>query len=165
MIWLFAAIAPAATGAQAAGIASPVAVLALVPMTVDQYSVAPTAAELAALTGQIRSGVASPAFDLMVLPQSRIPDLACAEIACARRVGRQLGARTVVFGTVVRFIGIRWNAQVSAIEVSTGRVVDKLTYGVLGDHDALRNSVREVGVCLGRSISGEKRCKPNVPAI
>jgi hypothetical protein len=162
---LFAAIAIASTGiSQAATPPSPVAVLTLVPEKADQYAVAPTASEIAGLTAQIRSGLASPSMRLVLLPQSRVPGGPCADLDCARRIGQTVGARTVVFGTAIRLIGIQWTVQISAVQVSSGRLIDTLSYGVLGDFDSLRNGVRQAGVCLGRSISAETHCKTDSPA-
>lgn len=158
--FLFAAIVIASTGiSEAATSPSPVAVLTLVPQKADQYAIAPTASEVAGLTAQIRSGLASPSMRLVLLPQSRVSGAPCADVGCARRIGQTLGARTVVFGSAIRLIGIQWTVQVSAVQVSSGRLIDTLSYGVLGDYDSLRNGVRQAGVCLGRSISAETHCK------
>jgi hypothetical protein len=143
---------------------SPVALLTLVPEAGDEYAVKPTPSQVGALTQRLRSGLASPAFDLKLVPQSRIPAAACADANCARRIGSSLGARTVVFGTVDRFSGIQWNAQVSALDVRSGRVLDTVSYGtlgktfLLGDFYSLLNGFERVGACIGRSISGRAPC-------
>jgi hypothetical protein len=149
---------------EAAGGPSPVAVLELVPVKVDEYSVAPTADEMVELTARVRSGLASPRLRLVVLPKDRMPSSECADADCARRIGRNLGAHTVVFGTVVRLSGIRWNMQLTALDVGTGRIDDRVTLGtmgpqyLLGDYYSLLNSVHATSYCLGRSIVGESKC-------
>ena len=125
LLAMLALTSPATAGPTS--MVSPVVVLPFVPMTVDEYSVVPRAEQLASLTTRVRMGVASPPLHLVVLPQPRVTGAACAEAGCARQIGRALGARTVVFGKVVRFTGIRWNTEVSAVQVSTGRIVDTLT--------------------------------------
>jgi hypothetical protein len=144
---------------------SPVAVLTLVPEAGDEYAVKPTPTQAGELTQRLRSGLASPSFGLTLLPQARIPAPACADADCARRIGSALGARTVVFGTVDRFSGIEWNARVSALDVRTGRVVDNVSYGIqgkaalLGDYYSLLNGFEQVGICIGKSISGRPPCE------
>lgn len=144
---------------------SPVAVLTLVPQAGDEYAVKPTPAQAGELTQRLRGGLASPAFELTLVPQSRVPAGACADVDCARRIGSSLGARTVVFGTVDRFSGIQWNANVSALDVRTGRVVDTISYGIqgktalLGDYYSLLKGFEQVGVCIGKSISGRPPCE------
>jgi hypothetical protein len=143
---------------------SPVALLTLVPHAGDEYAVKPTPTQATELTQRLRSGLASPALELTLLPQTRIPATACADADCARKIGSSLGARTVVFGTVDHFSGIEWNASVSALDVRTGRVLDTISYGIqgktalLGDYYSLLNGFEQVGVCIGKSISGRPPC-------
>jgi Protein of unknown function (DUF2380) len=149
----------------AASSASPVAVLPLMAATGDEYSVAPRPNELKELTAKLRNGLAFAPLHLSLLPPSRTAAVACEDADCARRIGRALGARTVVFGTVQQFSGIQWNMQVSAVEISSGHIVDTLTYGtlgkdfLLGDYYTLLSGVRKVGICLGRAIAREYHCK------
>ncbi|HTJ27175.1 MAG TPA: DUF2380 domain-containing protein [Candidatus Limnocylindria bacterium] len=163
--WLLAAVAASVATAAPVSEPSPVAVLPFLSVTEDEYSVAPTRDEVASVTLQVRRGLASAPPHFTVLPQSRVTSDRCGDAECARRIGRALGAHVVVFGSVVRFAGIRWNTEVSAVDVRSGRLVDRLTYGVFGDYDSLLNAVREVGACLAQSIAGAAHCKARPPAI
>lgn len=152
------------TSASAASTYSPVAMLQLVPEVPDQYGIAPTRGEASGLTTQIRSGLAASSPGLALVPQSRTPATTCSDADCARKIGASLGARAVVFGTVDRWGGVKWNVLMTAVDVHTGRILDTISYGALGnpvidgDYYTLLNSVREAGVCLGRSLTGQKPC-------
>jgi hypothetical protein len=155
---LSASAASAATGP------SPVALLQLVPLAPDEYAVLPTQEQARGLTMQIRSGLTSSPLHLELIPQSRIPANSCSDADCARHIAATLGARTVIFGIVDRFGGVKWNVQLTAVDVQTGRTVDTVTFGAFGtpvidgDYDTILNSIREAGVCMGRSIAGKSPC-------
>jgi hypothetical protein len=150
--------------ASASSNASPVAVLPLEAAPgYDTYAVSPSAAQLKILTGRVRSGLAVRSRELDLLPQ-RSGEKPCADAQCARREGRSIGAHTVVFGAVSRAAGIFWNTRISAVDVSSGRIIDSLTYGVMGDYYSLRGSVSALGACIGRSIARKPRCKISNPA-
>jgi hypothetical protein len=154
-----------ASSAFAATSASPVALLQLVPQAADEYAVVPTADQARGLTMQIRSGLAGSPLDLDVIPQSRIPANTCSDADCARRIGATVGAHTVIFGVVDRWGGVKWNIQLTALDVRTGRIVSTMAFGAFGnpvidgDYYTILNSIRQAGVCMGRSIEGKSPCK------
>jgi hypothetical protein len=156
-----------ASAAAAAPEPSPVALLQLVPTAPDEYAVLPTADQARGLTMQIRSGLAASPMHLRLIPQSRIPANTCSDADCARRIAAAVGARTAIFGTVDRFGGVKWNVQLTAVDVKSGRTVDTVTFGAFGtpvidgDYYTILNSIREAGVCMGRAIAGESPCKPS----
>jgi hypothetical protein len=144
--------------------ASPVAVLPLVPTVEVEYSVKPTASQAATLTHRVRAGLASPTLGLSFIRVSELPATPCADALCAQKIGAAIGARTVVFGTVDRYTGILWNARLTAIDVKTGHQIASITYGadgkdfMIGDYDTLLTGFQQLGVCLGRSMTGRPHC-------
>src|SRR6202042_3262397 len=72
--------------------------------------------------------------------------VACDDAACARRAGAAIGARSVVFGTVTRYMALIWSAQAQMVDVRTGHVDGPYDVGYKGDYDALDHGIDVLAV-------------------
>ena len=154
-----------------AAFAGSVAVLPLAPAAPDMaYQVLPSRGELAAMTAQLRAGVGS----ARVTDAARVSAAvraagfdqgdytrACIVADCARRIGRALHARRVVFGTVTRLMAVVWSTDVALLDVSSGRTIAELQLGYKGDVLAMESGEQHAGACLMRRVDGRPPCPPD----
>jgi hypothetical protein len=154
-----------------AALAGSVAVLPLAPAAPDMaYQVLPSRGELAAMTAQLRAGVGS----ARVIDGTRVSAAvhaagfdqgdytrACAVADCARRIGRALHARRVVFGTVTRLMAVVWSTDVALLDVRSGRTIAELQLGYKSDVLAMENGEEHAGSCIMRRADGRPPCPPD----
>jgi len=97
--------------------------------------------------GRVARALAAAGFD------QDAPYRACNAAACARRIGRALGVRAVVFGSVTRYMALIWGMDVSVVDVRTGRVTGPFSLGYKGDYAALYAGEDDLSVALARTLS------------
>ncbi len=80
------------------------------------------------------------------------PYHACTDAVCARRIGRAVGADTVLFGSVTRALAMIWGSEVSIVDVATGRVQGPYDLGYKGDFITLEAGVGELAHAVSNRL-------------
>jgi hypothetical protein len=163
MLVLCLATAPAAAHAAAA------TRFAVLPLVVGETglpdAIQPSAAERTALADQL-AREAERARPVHAVADTRVaravaaagfdqdaPYRACDDPACARRIGRVLGVRAVVFGSVTRYMALIWGMDVSIVDVRTGTVAGPFSLGYKGDYAALYAGEGALSVAVARILT------------
>jgi hypothetical protein len=165
-----------ATGAPSPGATDARAVIAVVPLAAADsglpYGLLPSRSELNVMTRQLAAGLGTGGFSL-VAPErvtralaaenvdQSVPSRSCAEVECARRIGRAVHADTVVAGAVTRAMAVVWSTDFLIVDVRTGKVLGEPRVGYKGDVQAMEFGERDAGGCIARVIRGEKPCPPD----
>ncbi len=172
---LLVALVLIALGTQAAASSSPAAVAVLPLAAADSnmpYGLLPTAAELKIMTARVSAGLRAGGVPLIVdktvAPavtaagfDQATPIRACVVADCARRIGRELHAATVVMGSVTRAMAVIWGTDFSVIDVRSGKVLGEMNVGYKGDVQAMERGEWDAGGCLARLIENVKACAPD----
>jgi hypothetical protein len=128
------------------------------------YSIFPTVAERTELGGRIERDVARmragrPASDATVVRAVTKAGFdqdsayrSCEDADCARTVGRALHVDCVIFGSVTRYLAMIWAADVSIVDVKTGRVRGPYALGYKGDYESLSMGVGALSQSLSRTL-------------
>lgn len=135
------------------------------------YGLLPSPGDLQAMTRQLRAGLAADGMSVMDAQtvaravrvtgfSQAVPNRACAAAECARKIGRQLHADSVVFGSVTRQMAVVWGSRLSMIDVRTGKLVE-MNVGYKGDVQAMELGLHYAGECVGRVLSGRRPCPPD----
>ena len=147
--------------------------LAVVPLsavdTNDPYAPRTTPQQLDALTASLRSELRN--AGLTLLPSQRVDAVlrgasfdqtrwsrACADAACALRIGKAAGADAVLIGTIFRPITIQWNVRVRLVAVPSGRALGEYATYILGDVESVQGGEASVGTCVARLVHGRTPC-------
>jgi hypothetical protein len=133
------------------------------------YALLPSRTELRKITDQLHAGLRG--NGLSIVDESRVaetvsragfdqsrPDRSCSIPECAQKIGRAVGARYVVFGTVTRVEAVIWSSAVSVVDVRTGKPLREFDVVNKGDAESTEQGERHVGDCAGRVITHEKPC-------
>lgn len=147
--------------------------IAVLPMAAADpnvpYGLLPTPAELKIMTTEVGAGLRSrgvsviridrvaPAVSAAGFDQTA-PIRACVVADCARRIGRAVGADTVVMGSVTRAMAVIWGTDFSIVDVRTGKVTSEMNVGYKGDVQAMERGDWDAGGCLARLIQKKKAC-------
>jgi hypothetical protein len=142
---------------------------AVLPLVVGETglpdAIRPSAAERAALADQLVREAAR-ARPLRAVAEARVaravaaagfdqeaPYRACDDAACARRIGRALGVRAVVFGSVTRYMALIWGMDVSVVDVRTGAVTGPFSLGYKGDYAALYAGEDDLSLAVAHTLT------------
>ncbi len=93
------------------------------------------------------------------------PYRACDVAACARKIGRDVGADTVVFGSVTRALSMIWGSEVSVVDVATGHVAGPYDLGYKGDFLTLETGVDDLAQAVSQRLIADANARTRARAM
>jgi hypothetical protein len=133
------------------------------------YAIDPSPAERLALgerLGKLIAGRATPVVDPARVNRVMVGDGygpssrrdACDDAACARRIGQQLGVRTVIYGSVTRAMALIWSTEVSLVDVATGAARGPYEVGYKGDYLSLMEGLPALAQAVANQLERDSGC-------
>jgi hypothetical protein len=152
----------AQTLALAAGLAAgPQLSVAVLPLTAADpgipYELLPTQSELQTMTSGVRAGLEKSGVTLVPLDGAGATK--CYDELCAQKVGRERGARYVVFGSLARLMAVWWSTDLTVVDVSTGKVLGDLRVDYKGDVLSMEHGASYIGGCVARLLKKQTPCR------